>query len=483
MLENFRFPNQGVAEAFAAAQILLYKVSPTFQNYFYSIQKNVGFTPQPETPSKKTILPASLARGVQILAAAIPKQRIEVDVVVCGTWLWERRQENELLINLLKGLLKRDVSILCLLHKGSSVRQQIKAANGKVKFLDPAGVLGRLDARFGLGIARTKARQDFERARYILKQHGIYLYESALPEFEWAAARLLEWETWSARIEFKTAIVRCHWLPLCSAVAHTGWQRNRKVVTLQQGVVGHTLDIPILAHQYFCFGKSSEALLKHMEAAFFQATEQKALCQDYVRVGAIFDPILTLANFRRKTVLILDQTTRWANYLYGLEEQGAALTQLVTQLCQRGVSVIVRPHPASNDIQKWQQLTSKLERCQLSSHLSLSDDFTRSSVTVSIFSGGSIAAAASGLPSFFISTPNGYYTPDLACFEQQFLSVACLLSTIEKLCADEQYYLSVQQQCRQAAKAYYEGACTFDRLIDQILNPIVPSATDLISEP
>lgn len=478
MLENFSFPNRGVAEALATAQILLYKVSPDFQNYFYSIQKNVGFTPKSETPVKKTVL-SSLARSVRTLSAAIPKQRIKVDVVVCGTWLWERRQENELLINLLKGLLKQDISVLCLLHKGSSVRQMRSLADGKLTFLDPAGVLGRLDARFGLGIARHKAMQDFEQARQILKPHGIYLYESALPEFEWAAARLLEWATWSPYIEFETAIVRCHWLPLCSAIAHSGWQRHKKVVTLQQGVVGHTLDIPILAHQYLCFGESSENLLRKMEARFFQATEQKNICQDYVRVGAIFDPILELNNFREKTVLILDQTTRWANHLYGLEEQEAALTRLVAQLGEgeRGISkVIIRPHPASTDLQKWQQLASSLDKCELSERkFSLSDDLNRSSVTISIFSGGSVAAAAGGLPSFFIRTPNGYYTPDLACFEEQCLSSDRLLSTIERLCTDEQYYRQVQQQCSQAAQIYYENnrACEFnDKLIDKILNPV-----------
>lgn len=485
VLENFNFPHRGVSEAFAAAQIILYKASPEWQNYFYSIQKHVEFKPDPaKIVPKKPLMPpaiaASVRKSVRKLAASLPKQRINVDVLVCGVWLWERRQENELLINLLEALLKQQLKVLCLIHKGASVRKQLKLTPDVARrliFLDPAGVLGRLDARYQLGIARAKARRDFEAARNLLKPHDIYLYESALPEFEWTAARLLEWQAWSPYIEFQTAIVRCHWLPLCSAVAHTAVQRQKKAVTLQQGVVGHSLDIPIVANQLLCFGKSSEKVITDMEEKFFAETGQKRICQDYLRVGSIFDPILELDNFSKRTVLILDQSTRWANHLYSLTEQDAALTQLVTRLSKegRGINkIIVRPHPANQGTQKWQQISAKFPKiCEIYPYSSsFLDDLTRSSITVSIFSGGSVAAAASGLPSFFLATSNGYYTPDLACFESQFMSVESLLDTIELLCTDEQYYAKIQQQCRHAAEAYYENNqfCEFNEpLIDQIV--------------
>ncbi|NEQ33440.1 MAG: hypothetical protein F6K04_20995 [Leptolyngbya sp. SIO4C5] len=467
----------------------MYKASPSLQHYFYSLQKHVGFSPDsfPQTvytPPLRRL--SALARTAQSLTTAVPKRRYRADVVVCGIWLWARQQEDELIIRLLQSLLQQDIQILCLLHKGISVgiARKLQQATtgqslpGRLDFLDPAGRLGRLDARFHLGMARQRSRKDFERVRQILAPHGIYVYDSALPEFEWAAARLMEWEAWAPQIEFETAIVRCHWLPLCSAVAQTGLQRHKKVVTLQQGVVGHSLDIPILAHQYLCFGDSSAQLLSQMESTFADATQRETVCQEYVPVGSLFDPVVDLShNFSRKTVLILDQSTRWATHLYGLAEQEAALRHLVMMLCQQATDlkqVIVRPHPAAADRQQWPQIAAQFpDRCEISAAAySLTDDLRRASVTVSLFSGASVIAAASGLPSFFVSTPNGYYTQDLACCASQFLPPEKLSSILAQLCTSETFYADWQAQCRQQAAAYYaqNQTCRFDpALIKKIL--------------
>ena len=105
-----------------------------------------------------------------------------------------------------------------------------------------------------------------------------------------------------------------------------------------------------------------------MELAFAEATGRNAVCEDYVLVGSLFDPVLDLSdNFSQRTVLVLDQSTRWANHLYGLQEQTAALLRLVTLLCEatEGLrQVVLRPHPASTDSQQWQRLADQFpERC------------------------------------------------------------------------------------------------------------------------
>lgn len=496
MLANFNFPSRGVAEAFAQAQIVLYRASPHFQNYFYSLQKHVSFESEAqverslERPLEHPVSPwlsstATLARSAQSLARRVPKRRYQVDVLVCGIWLWARRQEDELMARLLQNLLAQGASVLCLLHEetGDRIKQQLRSAVdpaslNRLHFLDPAGRVGRLDARFGLGVARHRAHADFDQAQRLLARSGIHIQASALPEFEWAAARLTEWEAWAPSIEFETALVRCHWLPLCSAVAHTALARHKKAVTLQQGVIGHSLDVPLLAHQYLCFGSSSRQVSREMESAFAKATGWSPVCEDYVPAGSLFDPILDLPdNFDQRTVLVLGQSTRWANHLYGLEEQTAALIQLVTRLCEatEGVKkVVIRPHPASIDSQQWQRIAARFpERCGISPKTqSLADDLGRAAIAVSIFSGASVTAAASGLPSFFIKTANGYYTRDLACCDDQFLDVESLRHTIEQLCTDEVAYRAWQQRCRQNASAYYANnqVCRFGpELMQKIL--------------
>lgn len=483
---NFNFPNRGVAEAFAKAQVVLYQASPRFQHYFYSIQKHVSFdtSVSTETPVSSWTPTATLTRAAQSLTKLVPKQHYQVDVLVCGIWLWARRQEDGLTVRLLQKLLEQGASVLCLLHEGTSdgIRQQLRAvgpeALDRLHFLDPAGRIGRLDARFQLGMARQKAYEDFDLVQQLLAPHNIQIEASALPEFEWAAARLIEWAAWAPFIKFETALVRCHWLPLCSAVAHTALARQKKVVTLQQGVVGHSLDVPILAHQYLCFGSSSKRMLSEMESAFAEATGGSSICKDYVPVGSLFDPILDLSNnFSQRTVLVLDQSTRWANHLYGLEEQTAALVRLVTLLCTatKGLrQVVVRPHPASIDSQQWQDLAAQFpERCEISpTSQSLADDLGRASIAVSLFSGASVIAAASGLPSFFLKTANGYHTRDLACCDDQFLDVELLRHTIEQLCTDAETYRTWQYRCRQNASAYYakNQVCQFEpELMQKIL--------------
>ncbi|EDX84937.1 hypothetical protein S7335_2636 [Synechococcus sp. PCC 7335] len=478
MLANFNFPNRGVAEAFAKAQIVLYQASPHFQHYFYSLQKHVSFdtSPQAEVLASPWTPIATLARTAQSLSELAPRRHYRVDVLFCGIWLWTRRQEDKLVVRLLQNLLEQGASVLCLLHKGTSdrIKQQLQSvvepvALDRLHFLDPAGRLGRLDARFELGTSRHRAHADFNHAQQLLAPHGIQIQASALPEFEWAAARLIEWEAWAPFIEFETALVRCHWLPLCSAVAHTALARQKKAVTLQQGVIGHSLDVPIIAHQYLCFGSSSKRMSSEMDSAFAEATGRSPVCEDYVPVGSLFDPILDLSdNFSRRTVLVLDQSTRWANHLYGLEEQTAALIELVTLLCEASAlhKVIIRPHPASTDSRQWQQLAARFpKRCEISpTNQSLADDFGRAAIAVSLFSGASVTAAASGLPSFFLKTANGYYTRDLACCNDQFLDVESLRRTIEQLCTDKETYRSWQRRCRQNASAYYDKnqVCQFE---------------------
>lgn len=491
LLESFAFPPRGAAEAFAAAQPLLYRHDPALHRYFYAIQKHVRFEENEDPPAWKQPAPLhrALARACHRAARHAPRRRLAADVLLCGTWLWERPQENDLWARLLEGLLRRGASVLCLIHTGTGLFQRLKrlrAAHrgpGRVTFLDPRGLIGRLDERLGLDLACAKAWRDAQRLRAVLRAGGCSLSARAWPAILWTAAQELAWARWAPHLTFETAVVRCHWLPLCSAVARTGLRCGRKVATLQQGVVSHSLDAPVTAHQMLCFGDASARTLGAMDAAFAQETGRAVTCTDYAPVGSLIDPVLPLENnFERRTVLVVDQSTGWADAFYDLAAQNAALQQLVARLCAAeggpACRVVIRPHPLGRTLAFWKELAARHPaRCVISQpkERSFADDLRRSSVAVGLFSGALTTAAASGLPAYFLDVPGGYRTPDLACFEAtQFLSPDALFSEISRLCRDEAFYCGAQTRSRAAAAAYHEGLAqpSGPELADAVLRPL-----------
>jgi hypothetical protein len=90
-----------------------------------------------------------------------------------------------------------------------------------------------------------------------------------------------------------------------------------------------------------------------------------------------------------------------------------------------------------------------------------------------IFSGVLTVAAASGLPTFFITTQPGYATEDLACFHpSQTLPPEDAFVKISRVLTDSQAYAEAREASLRCAREYYHNgsqlelnAAFFERLL------------------
>jgi hypothetical protein len=90
------------------------------------------------------------------------------------------------------------------------------------------------------------------------------------------------------------------------------------------------------------------------------------------------------------------------------------------------------------------------------SKISLEIDVQRSSVAVGLFSGALIVCAASGLPTYFLSSEIGYYTPDLSCFQEDFvLPLAKIQQKIKLLLSNHEMYLEAREACMHKSSIYF----------------------------
>lgn len=497
LLRGFHFPPEARAPAFARAQVLLARNAPELLYQAMGIQKTLrrdtereagapAASAAPDAPPRRF-----LGRALRHLDAAAPAwRRYDVDVLLCGTWAWNRQQEHRMWERLLRTLLRRGTSVLCLTPRAGKLHERLRSLQEeharRVAFLDPRIGRGRLRDRPSHLRAREAARHELQEAQRVLSAQDVYLAEGAHASFLWNAARRLDWQRWAPRIAFEVALVRCPWLPLCNAVTRTARRRGRRLVTFQQGVVSHSIDVPTRADTYVCFGRSSQRVLERMDRAFAEAagddaTERAEGGTQYVRAGSFFDPVVRVdGGFAQHTVLVFDQTVGWAMRYYGLQAQQDALQRLVRRLLAESDALdrlVVRLHPArpQSSAGAWQNLAEAFpERLVLSGReRPIVDDLRRASVALGLFSGALATAAACGLPTCFLTTPGGFYTPDLDCFAERFGEENELFETIQALLRDREAYRRAQEACLERARDYYESgtACSFDEaLVERILS-------------
>ena len=307
----------------------------------------------------------------------------------------------------------------------SEVDAQLAAAgrSGQVEFVDPASPLNAMDERLHSMVARIRGHADFEETVRVLEPHGLNPGQEVRAGFERIAFYVEAWERLAPWVEFDAVVARCHWLPLCSPVCRTARQRGKRVITFQQGVIGHTLDVPVTASKYVAFGQPSASFLARMNSRFFQAAEMPQPPVEYVKGGCLVDKVIALPDqFAHQTVLLVDVPPAPGDF-YGIESQGQALMQLAEKLLTAELPlrrVVIRPHPywSNLDLESCKRLVrTHPDRCELSHpSWSLEDDLRRSSVVVGILSGVLTVASACGLPAIFLETEHGYTTGDLACF-------------------------------------------------------------------
>jgi hypothetical protein len=486
--ELFRLPEQSMIASFAEAQVHLYRHNGSLHDYFMPLQFHFGKPPGAEVPRRA--LPGrafnlAASRAYRV-ARAIAPRRYSVDVLYCPTPYFSRRTENNLLVRTLMGLARTNATILCLLCGDAQCRAEIESKleaegrSGQVTLLDPTAAFHFMSRWLFDRVVWDRCNSAFAEVREVLQPFGWHPPEEAISGFEQIAKFAEAWRSLEDFIEFNAVVARCHWYGLCSPACRTARQRGKPVITFQQGVIGHTLDVPVSASKYIAFGRSSAGFLARMNRSFFQAVGRAEPAVEFVPGGSLFDTILNLPNqFSKHTVLIIDEPIGQEDF-YGIKSQREAIFCLAEKLLRSSTppQLIIRPHPYWNTLglDAWKDLVRKYpDFCEIShTAWTLEDDLNRSSVALGISSGALTVAAASGLPAFFMAAESGYATDDLACFRpgQTYLPDEAFRE-ISRVLTDARAFAEARAIALRNAREYYAdgtnlelSAAFFERMLD-----------------
>ena len=468
----------GRIAAFAEMQLHLYRHDISLQDYFEALQLDTLTSPRANSREQRVSsrLVSWAIHAADKVSQFRPRRKIKADVLVCPNPDLSRKTEARFFVRTVLGLVQTDAKILCLLPTGAPCRDELNAQlaaagrSGQVTFIDPATPLSPMEARLRSRVARKRGRSAFEKTVQILEPHGLSPSREVEAGFERLAYFVETWERLAPWVEFDAVVARCHWLALCSPVCRTARQRGKPVITFQQGVIGHTLDVPVTASKYVAFGETSASLMARLNHRFFQAAGMSEPSVEYVNGGCLFDTVIALPDqFDDQTLLMVDAPVVQGDF-YGMESQGRALLQLAEKLLAADLPLrrlVIRPHPywSNLDFEACKRLVREHStRCELSHPAwSLEDDLRRSSVVVGIFSGVLTVASACGLPTVFLQTEQGFTTADLACFSPgQTLLPDAAFCEIRKIMADRQAYAEARTQALRNAREYYTAGNNLD---------------------
>ncbi len=478
--------------AFLQAQLHLYRHDPSLQDYFMMLQLDSLKGPRGKS-SSRSVSDRFVKSGVwtsERVNRFRGVQKLKADILFCPMPDSSRKTESRFLIRSLLGLVQTDATILCLLPSGVPFRDKLEAEltavgrRGQVTFVDPFAHVKRLDARLRWMATKVRAREAFEKTVEILEPFGLHPGLEVQENFRYIANSVEAWEKLEHTIDFDYAVARCHWHALCSPVCRTAQQRDKPVITFQQGVISHTLDVPVTASTYVAFGQSSASFLDAMNREFFRAAEVEESPVNYVSGGSLYDTVSVLPDqFDNQTLLIVDvPQPEGQGDFYGVEDQCAALLQLADRLLCAEVPLrrlVIRPHPfwSNLNLENCQRIVQRhSSRCELS-HPSwpLDYDLGRSSVVAGIFSGVLTVSSACGLPTIFLQTENGFRTGDLACFSpRQTLLPDAAFSEIRHILTDKRAYSEARKLALDNARGYYANGTNLDvngALFERLLRP------------
>jgi hypothetical protein len=477
--EFFQSPSARIA-AFADAQLHLYRHDKSLQDYFMMLQLDSWASPRVRSDSRsaKDQLISWLIQGADKINRFRGRPKLKADVLFCPMPDLSRKTEQQFLIRILLGLAQTDATILCLLPARAPFRSELDAQlaamgrSGQITFVDPLASLSRLDARLNWRFSRVRAQTAFRNTVEILEPYGLNPGLDVQDYFQDIAPFVEAWERMAPWVEFDAVVARCHWQPLCSPVCRTAQQRGKPVITFQQGVITHTLDVPVTASTYVAFGQSSASFLDRLNHRFFQAVGKPVSPVQYISGGSLFDTVTALPDqFDQRTLLVVDvPPPNGQGDFYGLESQCRALLEVTERLLTSEVPlnrVVIRPHPHWGDLnlEACQRLVREhSDRCELS-HPSWSLDFDlrRSSVVLGIFSGVLTIASASGLPTFFLRTEQGFVTRDLECFSpHQTLLPDDAFHEIARVLTDKRAYAAARKIAQENARGYYTNGANLD---------------------
>jgi hypothetical protein len=468
----FRSTNDRVAKS-AEAQVRLYRHDINLQDYFHALDFNMLYGQRSDSRRNSSINPIAVW-GFQAAdrARRIAKPRkIKTDILFCPTPYHGRKTEVRFLIRTLLGLAETGAEIVCLLPDQVPFRTELDtklndAGHSKqVRFLDPRASSSYLEGRMRTIAAKLRARAAFETTVQILEPYGLRPTISALPDFEKTAHYIEDWERLAPSIDFGAVVARCHWYDLCSSVCRTGLERDKPVITFQQGVVDCTLDVPIVASKFVSFGASSASVLSELNGRFFDAIGSPRPAVDFVPAGSLFDLLPSLPDqFSLQTLLLID-THSVPGDPWGTKSEVAALLDLAERLLKSEVPlrrIVIRPHPhwSDHNLDACLKLVREhSDKCELSHPAwSLEEDLRRSSVVIGIASGVLTVASASGLPTIFLRVENGFSIRDLDCFSRgQTLLPDEAFREVSRLLTDRESYAEARVTAKRNAGEYYSG--------------------------
>jgi hypothetical protein len=483
----FQSPAKYVAD-FARIQTILYRHDASLQDYFHPLQMDTLDTPRAssrELNRANGIRSSALHRAFR-LGASGSRRRIKTDVLICPNQHFGRRSETLFFFRTVLGVAETGARILCLIPDGTPARDELEALlsaagrKGQVEYLDVTATVNPVEARVAPRMSKKRAHDAFEQTVQLLEPHGLGVGREMIYHFEHRARYVDAWERIAPSIDFDAAIVRCHWQSVSSSLCRTAAERGKTSITYQQGVIGHTLDVPVTTSKYVAFGDASAYFLAQCDRRFFEAVGKPQPPVEYINGGCLFDTIFDLRNqFDQRSLLLVDIPAGQSDF-YGVEEQCAGLLELAERLLAADLplrKIIIRPHPFWSDLnfEGCHRLIRKYPlQCELSHpSWSLEDDMRRSSIVAGIFSGVLTVAAACGLPTIFLQTKNGYSTGDLDCFSpDQTLLPDAAFRHIAKALSDPEAYADAQTIAMQNARSYYAdgknldfGAASFERLL------------------
>ena len=483
----FRSPGKRIA-AFSQMQVRLYRHNVSLQDYFLPLQLGTLSRPKVNCSDQSASRPrfAWALRGLDTISRFRPRPKIKADVLFCPMPYFGRKTENRLLVRTLLGMAETGATIVCLLQSSAPCGRELEARltdagrRSQVTFIDPTGSSNPMEARLRGPFSRMRAHSALEETASILEPLGLSPGREVEAGFERTAYFADAWERLAPSVEFDAVVARCHWNALCSSVCRTGLTRGKPVITFQQGVIGHTLDVPVTASKFVAFGQSSASFLAQVNTRFFRAVGTSEPPVEYVNGGSLFDEVNVLPDqFERRTVLMVDVPVP-ADDFYGIENQCRELMQLAEKLLTANLPLrrlVIRAHPhwSDMDFEFCQRLVREHpDRCELSHpSWSLEDDLRRSSAVVGIFSGVLTVSSACGLPTVFLDSEQGYSTRDLACFSpHQTLSSDAAFDHIGKVLSDRKAYAEARSQALRNAREYYADgtnsgltASFFERLL------------------
>jgi len=324
----FRLPAGSGIATFAEAQVQLYRQNAKLQDYFLPLQMNFGrhcTAGVPRRSVSRRFLDLAQA-GTYEVVRHTAMRKYKADVLYCPTPYYSRRAENNFLVRTVMALAQTDATVLCLLPGAAPFRTELESRleaagrSSQVTLLDPLAALNPIANRLRTRVARDRGRAAFAEIRQALEPLDIDPPQDSLSDYENIAQFVEAWRSLEHLIEFDAVVARCHWLGLCSPVCRTALERGKPVITFQQGVIDHTLDVPISASHYVAFGNSSATLLARMNQLFFQAVGKDEPPVSFVPGGSHFDTILDLPNqFANCTILAIDGPD--PNGFYGLDVQ------------------------------------------------------------------------------------------------------------------------------------------------------------------